>query len=83
GKKITGYLKSGLPEDASLLIMLEAPVNATSMGKVMLTNMPSDLVTGVTKVAESGKLITYQFIVPATKQINTNIPDVVVLTITN
>ncbi|MGE5581210.1 MAG: hypothetical protein ACM3X9_01590 [Bacillota bacterium] len=83
GKKITGYLKSGLPEDASLLIMLEAPANATSVGNVKLTSTPSDLVTGVTKVAESGKLITYQFTAPATRHMDANIPDVVVLTITN
>lgn len=82
-KKITGFLKTNLPQDIKLVIDLEAPSNATSIRNVTLTNIPSDLVIGVTRVAESGKIINYKLSVPVTMQLDTLFTDVIVLTISN
>ncbi|MCL6590894.1 MAG: hypothetical protein K6U80_13200 [Firmicutes bacterium] len=81
-KKITGFLKRDLPADTNLVICLEAPANATSVGNVALTTMPSDLVIGVGKVAEKGKLITFKFKAPVSGQ-NLMFSEIVVLTITD
>ncbi|MGE5581205.1 MAG: hypothetical protein ACM3X9_01565 [Bacillota bacterium] len=77
-KKITGVLDNPMPANTSLKINLAAPSGATSSGNVELSNVAADLVTGITKVAESGKTITYTFsatvaagVIPSTSRIVT------------
>ncbi|MCL6590273.1 MAG: hypothetical protein K6U80_10000 [Firmicutes bacterium] len=60
-KKITGVLDSVMPANTTLKINLAAPTGATSAGDVVLSDVAADLVTGISKVAESGKTITYTF----------------------
>ena len=60
-KKITGVLNSAMPVNTALAINLAAPTGAASMGNVTLSLVAADLVTGINKVAESGKTITYTF----------------------
>jgi hypothetical protein len=82
-KKITGVLNTILPKDSSLSISLEAPTGAISVGSVDLKNVPADLVTRVSKVAEADKVITYTFSAPVSTQLTTPFSQIVTLTITN
>lgn len=60
-KKITGVLDSAMPANTKLEINLAAPTGATSLGNVALSDVATDLVTGISRLAESGKTITYTF----------------------
>ena len=82
-KKITGVLNFDLPEYTCLIISLEAPTGAKRIDNVLLSHVPIDLVTGITKVAESNKIITYQLRAPASTPWNTPLPETMTLTITN
>jgi hypothetical protein len=82
-KKITGVLNTVLPKDANLFIALEAPTGAVSVGGVSLKSTPIDLVTGVSRVAESQKVIHYTFTTPVTTQSTTPLSQMITLTITN
>lgn len=82
-KKITGVLNTALPKDSGLLISLEAPSGASSAGGVFLKSTPADLVTGVSKVAESQKMIRYTYTTPANVQITAPLWQMITLTITN
>ncbi len=82
-KKITGVLNTVLPKDSDLLISLEAPSGALSAGGVSLKSTPVDLVTGVSKVAESQKIIRYTYTTPADVQITAPLSQMITLTITN
>jgi hypothetical protein len=82
-KKITGRLSSAMPANTSLKINLAPPTGAVSMGDVTLTTVASDLVTGINKVAESGKTITYTFSANVAAGVITAKTRTVTLTITN
>jgi hypothetical protein len=82
-KKITGMLNSRMPANTFLKIRLAAPAGATSTGDVTLSTVPTDLVTGISKVAESGKTITYTFSSTVAASIITSGIRTVTLTITN
>ena len=59
GKKITGAIDSAMPADVTLRVNLAAPTGGSSAGATALSTTAADLVTGVTKVAEGSKTITY------------------------
>ncbi len=82
-KKITGMLNSNMPADTYLKIRLAAPSGAVSSGDVILSSKPADLVTGISKVAESGKTITYTFSSTVAAGIISSGMRTVILTVTN
>jgi hypothetical protein len=81
-KKISAELDQALPEGLSIFATMSAPSNATSIGKVQLSNNAADLVSGVTQVNESGLQLTYEAVatVNATTE---NVARTVTYTITN
>ncbi|MBO6574830.1 MAG: hypothetical protein JJ896_05410 [Rhodothermales bacterium] len=58
GQKITGSLDSGFSAGLTVQLLLAAP-SGGSASQVTLSTTPQDLVTGVSKVAESGLTLTY------------------------
>jgi hypothetical protein len=82
-KKITGMLNNNMPANTYLKIRLAAPSGATSTGDVILTTRPADLVTGITKIAESGKIITYTFSSTVAAGMITSGRRTVILTVTD
>lgn len=58
--KITGSLNSNMPAGLTLSANLTAPAGATSVGLTSLSTTAVDLVTGITKVAQSGLGLLYQ-----------------------
>jgi hypothetical protein len=82
-KKITGMLNYSMPANTFLKIRLAAPAGATSAGDIALTTTATDLVTGISKVAESGKTITYTFSSTVAAGIIKSGLRTVILTITN
>lgn len=62
GKKISGRLDSVMPPNTSLEITLQAPTGANCLGKVILTPVNKNLVTGIPGGTTQGGLsITYEF----------------------
>lgn len=59
GTKITGAVDAALPSGVTLGVALAAPSGAASTGSVALTTTDADLVTGITKLADPSKSITY------------------------
>lgn len=59
GAKITAAVDQALPSGVTLSVALAAPTGATSAGAVALGTTDADLVTGITKLNESGRTITY------------------------
>ncbi|PKL47494.1 MAG: hypothetical protein CVV42_12955 [Candidatus Riflebacteria bacterium HGW-Riflebacteria-2] len=59
-KKITGVLDTAMPAGVTLKINLVAPTGGTTVTDVTLLGTATDLVTGISPVAESGKTITYK-----------------------
>jgi hypothetical protein len=82
-KKITGALDSAMPANTTLKINLAAPTGAASAGDVALTTTAADLVTGISKVAESGKTITYTFSATVAAGVIPPTNRTVTLTVTN
>ena len=60
-KKITGKINTAMGSGLTLKVNLAAPTGGTSAGDVSLSATDQDLVTGITKLNESGKTITYKF----------------------
>jgi len=60
-KKITAAIDSAMPSGTTLSVALAATTGGTAAGTTVLTADPSDLVTGISNIAESGKAITYTF----------------------
>ena len=58
-KKITGAIESVMPTAVTLTVNLAAPSVGSSAGATALSTSAADLVTGISKVAESGRTITY------------------------
>jgi hypothetical protein len=83
--KITGQITAGgaMPGNTTLYINLTAPTGGTSAGDVSLSNgSASDLVTVITKLAESGKTITYKFSATAAAGVVTSTQRTITLTLT-
>lgn len=57
--KVTAALDSDMPAGLTLKVNVAAPSVGSSAGAVALTAAGVDVVTGVTKVAESGMAVTY------------------------
>lgn len=66
GKKITAQIDSDLPSGVELQIQLAPPSGAVSAGAVTLSGVASDVVTGISPVAQSGLAITYTLSVDVT-----------------
>jgi hypothetical protein len=58
-RKITGAINTAMPAGVTLTANLAAPTEGTSIGAVALTATAADLVTGISTLNESGKVITY------------------------
>lgn len=59
GTKVTAAIDLAMPTGVTLKVNLAAPTGATSAGPVALGTLAADVVTGITKLEESGKVITY------------------------
>lgn len=59
GAKITASINTNMTAGLTLSATLGAPAGATSAGAKALSTTPVDLVTSITKLAESGLAITY------------------------
>jgi hypothetical protein len=59
GTKVTAAIDLDMPAETALKVHLGAPTNATSAGAVALGAIAKDVVTGITKLNESAKLVTY------------------------
>ncbi|MGE5581206.1 MAG: hypothetical protein ACM3X9_01570 [Bacillota bacterium] len=82
-KKITGVLDKAMPGNTYLKVCLAAPPGAVSLGDVSLSIVPADLVTGISKVATSGKTITYKFSCAVAAGVIASSTRVVTFTVTN
>ncbi len=82
-KKITGQINSAMPANTTLAINLVAPTGGSSAGTVTLSTSPSDLVTGISTLAESGKTITYTLSATIAAGIVASTSRTVTLTLTN
>lgn len=60
GAKITASINSNMTAGLTLSATLGAPTGATSAGVKSLSTVSVDMVTGITKLAESGLTISYQ-----------------------
>ena len=60
GAKITASIPTIMPAGVTLSSSLAAPTGATSAGFKALTNVATDLVTGITKVAQAAMVVTYR-----------------------
>jgi hypothetical protein len=60
GAKITASIPSVMPAGVTLSSNLAAPLGATSAGFKALTTVATDLVTGITKVAQGAMMVTYR-----------------------
>jgi hypothetical protein len=58
-QRITGKLDSDMPAGLVLKAALQAPTGGTSTGATALSSVDADLVTGISRVAETAKGITY------------------------
>jgi hypothetical protein len=59
GTKVTAALDLAMPAGLTLGLTLGAPSGATPIADVALGTVAADVVTGITKLNESGKTITY------------------------
>lgn len=59
GTKVTAAINTAMPTGVTLKVNLAAPTGATSAGAVSLGTIAADLVTGITKLNESAKTVTY------------------------
>jgi hypothetical protein len=59
-KRITAQLSANMPAGVTLTISLAAPTGASSVGTIVLDNVPRNVVTGVTNVVPESNVITYQ-----------------------
>ncbi len=60
GAKITASIPTVMPAGVTLSSSLAAPAGATSAGFKPLTNVATDLVTGITKIAQGAMVVTYR-----------------------
>jgi hypothetical protein len=79
--KIIGSIDGAMPANTQLQINLTAPSGASSTGWRDLSASPSDLVTSIDVVDESGLIITYRLFAPAAAGIIASAQKTVTLTI--
>jgi len=60
-KKVVGKIDSAMPSNTKLEVELVAPTGGSSQGYVELAETDQNLATGISKLSESGKTITYKF----------------------
>lgn len=60
GAKITASISAAMPAGLTLSANLGSPTGASSNGLTALSTSAVDLVTGITKLAESALAVTYQ-----------------------
>lgn len=82
-KKITAKIDTDMPTGTTLTVALAAPSVGSSAGATELTVTDSDVVTGIGKVAESGKTITYTFSATVTAGVLTTDTRTVTFTLTD
>ena len=81
-RKITGSLNTAMPSGVSLSASLAAPAGGSSAGAVALTAVAQDLVTGISALNESGKVITYNLSATAAAGVVPSASKTVTLTVT-
>lgn len=82
GAKISASIPSAMPAGLTLSVNLSAPSGATSAGLTALTFPAAvDLVTSITKLAQSGLVVTYQLSATAAAGVVTSSTKVVTYTI--
>lgn len=81
GTKVTAAIDQAMPANVTLRVSLAAPTGATSAGSVALGTLGADLVTGITKLNESGKVITYTLSATAAADVVANASRVVTYTV--
>lgn len=59
-KKISAAINTAMPDDVTLSLTATAPTGGTSAGKLGLTATAQDVVSGITKVAETGIALQYE-----------------------
>ncbi len=80
--KITASINTNMPAGLTLWSTLGAPAGATSAGAKSLSTSAVDMVTNVTKLAQSGMTITYQLDATAAAGVVTSTTRTVTYTIT-
>lgn len=81
--KITGSINTAMPSGVTLKVNLTAPTSGSSAGDVALGIVSSDLVSGTTQVAETGKTITYKLSATVAAGVVVNANTTVTLTLTD
>lgn len=81
-RKITAAIDLAMPAGVTLTTTLAAPTGATSAGAVTLGTVAADAVTGITKLNESGKTITYSLSATSAAGVVTSTSRTVTYTIT-
>lgn len=82
GAKITGSIASAMPAGVTLSVSLAAPAGGSSAGSQALGTTAVDLVTGITKLAQSGLGVTYTLGATAAAGVVASTSRVVTYTIT-
>ena len=60
-RRITGQIDNAMPEYTELRVALQPVTGSSSTGSQVLSTTPVSLVTTITRLAESGRSITYTF----------------------
>lgn len=81
GTKVTAAIDQAMPANVTLRVSLAAPTGATSAGAVALGPSGADLVTGITQLSESGKVITYTLSATAAADVVANASRTVTYTV--
>ncbi len=82
-KKITAAINTAMPAGTTLGLSAVAPTGGTAVPIAALTTTAQDLVTGVQKVAESGKTLTFTLSATVDAGVVASTARVVTLTLTN
>jgi hypothetical protein len=82
GAKITASIASNMPAGLTLTATMGAPAGATSAGAKTLSTVAVDMVTTITKLAQSGMSLSYQLDATAAAGVVTSTTRVVTFTIT-
>ena len=82
GAKITASIGSAMPTGLTLQVSLTAPTGGTSAGAQTLSTVAVDVVTGITKLAQSGIAIGYTLDATPTAGVITSTSRTVTYTIT-
>lgn len=82
GAKITGSIASNMPVGLTLSVNLAAPTGGTSLGYKALSTVAVDLVTGVTKRNQTGRVVNYRVAATAAAGVIASSSRVVTYTIT-